>query len=617
MEDTMAFEFKLSTDEIREKMFNFIKPVYKNTWDFEVGYINWVYGVYDSENKYFITYVNSKSDNTKYLVITGNGDIFYVIANSYRHTFSEIPKELMTYGNMIQDGIKLYNNEKAKKSFESSLSVEQEKYLNEITENMKDKCRPGIEITSYKDAEKLFHQENFNYYHISHMYNKSTVANFDKYMSEQKMRTIRGEKYRTVISKISAYNATLDEENYKQISKDFHEAGDLIARAIDDIYANMTFEVIKKAYFCGVISCGYIGFIEKYIKNCIQLFTDKIQELRPLLDFINENMRSENFKSLAFYRKELEKLIYKRIQGFQFVNTNNELREIIFDFLRPEYKSKNDLDVTNINWTTGVYDKESGIFLTRIYYVSDGIARCGINYHSYVVITDEGNIFKVDHNDEYEKGTYQFRIPKQYEMLTDKVKEGIDFYGNDFEYRISLSEDMRKQLKAIADIMDDRCHRNFPINCEKDAQKLFERANFNIHTILDTYNKKTISDFNKFTDDDKILLWRGNKYLQLLNEVTSCIVTNEERCRIFIDACNIFSRGVNDTYDKQFLNAVARMYEGRIMAFEYALKRYINTYAEKYPDKLKTIVPLIEFVKVHAKNKYLRDAVKIHATGRN
>ena len=334
----MAFEFKLSTDEIREKMFNFIKPVYKNTWDFEVGYINWVYGVYDSEDKFFITYVNSKNDNTKYLLITGNGDIFYVI--------------------------------------------------------------------------------------------------------------------------------------------------------------------------------------------------------------------------------------------------------------------------------TGVYDKESGIFLTKIYYVSDGIARCGINYHSYIVITDEGNIFKVDHNDEYEKGTYQFSIPKQYEILTDKVKEGIDFYGNDFAYRRCLSEDMRKQLKAIADIMDDRCRRSFPIYCENDAQKLFELANFNIHTILNIYNKKTISDFNKFADDDKIMLWRGDKYLQLLNEITSDIVTNQERCRIFIDACNLFSRGVNDTYDKQFLNAVKCMYEGRIMAFEDALKRYINAYAEEYPDKLKAIVPLIEFVKVHAKSKYLKDAVK-------
>ena len=54
----MAFEFKLSTDEIREKMFDFIKPVYKNVWDSEVDYINWIYGVYDSETGFFISIIS-------------------------------------------------------------------------------------------------------------------------------------------------------------------------------------------------------------------------------------------------------------------------------------------------------------------------------------------------------------------------------------------------------------------------------------------------------------------------------------------------------------------------------------------------------------------------------
>ncbi|MCM1228145.1 MAG: hypothetical protein NC320_12125 [Clostridium sp.] len=306
------------------------------------------------------------------------------------------------------------------------------------------------------------------------------------------MRTIRGEKYRTIISKISAYNGTLSEEDYTQISKDFQEAGYLICNEIDDICVDMTFEVIKKAYLCGVISVGYTGFIKSYIKNCIKFFPDKIQSLRPILDFINENMRNENFKSLELYRKELDKLIYKRVKGFQFVCTTDELREKMFDFLKPEYKSKYDLDVTNINWTTGVYDKESGIFLTKIYYVSDGIARCGINGHGYIVITDNGNVFRVDNDDEFEKGTHSFRIPEQHKMLSDKIKEGIDFYeNNNYDYRRSLlSEDTEKKLKAIEGIMKDRCHKNFPTNCEKDAEKLFELAGFSTHTILETYNKK-------------------------------------------------------------------------------------------------------------------------------
>ena len=412
---------------------------------------------------------------------------------------------------------------------------------------MRDKCRPAMDINSLDDAEKLLEQENFNYYHICHMYNKNTVTNFDKYMSDKKMRTIKGEKYKAIISKISAYNDMLSEEDYKYISKDFQQAGYLIDGGIDDTYVDVTFEVIKKAYFCGVISVGYIDFISKYIKSCIKLLPDKIQDLRPILDFINENMRSENFKSLDFYRKELEKLIYQKTEGFQFVCTTDELREKMFDFLKPEYKSKYDLDVTSINWTTGVYDKESGIFLTMIYSVSDGIARCGVNYRSYIVITDDGNIFKVDNNDEYEKRTYDFRIPKQYETLTDIIKKGIEFYGNAYEYSRYLSEDIGKKLKAIHDAMED-------------AYALFALVNFNIYAILETYNKKTMSNFNKFADDNKIMLWTGDGYLQLLKEVTDHTVAKPKRCRIFNYACDLFRRGVNDTYDKQFLTFMRRIF---------------------------------------------------------
>lgn len=197
-EDTMAFEFKLSTDEIREKMFDFLKPVSIDidTWDFELRHINWIYGVYDSESNYFITYVNSGNDNSRYILITENGGIFYVIINHYTHTFSEIPKELMPYKSMIYDGIRLYNNEIAKKLFERRLSAEQKKNLDEIIENIKDRCRPESAIRSCEDAERLFEQEHYNYYRINR-YNKSTVENFNTYMSDEKMCTIRGKKYRS------------------------------------------------------------------------------------------------------------------------------------------------------------------------------------------------------------------------------------------------------------------------------------------------------------------------------------------------------------------------------------------------------------------------------------
>lgn len=175
-----------------------------------------------------------------------SGEIDGFIANRYRHTISEIPDELTQYSDIIQDGIKLYNNEKTSKSFRSSFSIQQEKSLNEITENMKDKCKPSVAINSYEDAEKLFNQDNCNYHYISNRYNKNTVASFDKYMSDEKMRTIRGEKYRKMLSKISTYNDTLSEEDYKNISNDFLKASYLLCNDIDDIYAENTFEVIKK-----------------------------------------------------------------------------------------------------------------------------------------------------------------------------------------------------------------------------------------------------------------------------------------------------------------------------------------------------------------------------------
>ena len=97
----MAFIFQLSTDAIRTKMFDFIKPVYRNTWDFKVDFINWTYGVYEDEHDFFITYVNSDRDDDKYVILTGNDEIFYVSAYQYQHTLSEVPEQLAPYRETI------------------------------------------------------------------------------------------------------------------------------------------------------------------------------------------------------------------------------------------------------------------------------------------------------------------------------------------------------------------------------------------------------------------------------------------------------------------------------------------------------------------------------------
>lgn len=608
----MAFTFQLSTDAIRTKMFDFIKPVYRNTWDFKVDFINWTYGVYEEEHDFFITYVNSDRDDDKYVILTGNDEIFYVSAYQYQHTLSEVPEQLAPYRDTIQAGIKFYNNPKAAEKFKSSFCEEQEKKLREITENMKDQCRPNFVINSYEDAVQLFQQEDFNFSHISRMYNKNTVAAFEKYLPDEKMRSIRGEKYREILAKISDYPDALCEADYTQISKDFQQAENLVICGIDDTYIDITFPVIQKAYCSGVISCGYVDFLHQYMKSCIHTFPDDVPRLRPLLDFVSSYMQDRNFKSLEFYRKELERRIYQKVEGFQFICTTDAIREKMFDFLKPEYKSKYDLHVSEINWETGVFHPERGIFLTLIYYVSDGIARCGINYSSYLVLTEDGAVFQVDNNEKYEKKTYDFRIPKQYEALTDCIKEGIRFYQNNAEYRSNLSPDTRKQLKAIKKAMDDRCHRNFPIHCAEDAHKLFLQEDSNLYKIQEIYNKQTLRDFKKFAAEESIVLWQGDKYLQLLTQIANR-KNDARKCRWFFrSACEFFNRGVNDTYDKQFFAAVKFMYTSHFMEYqeEHILTLYLNRYAETYPDVLDNLIPLIAFLESHTENESLKSAIE-------
>ena len=143
--------------------------------------------------------------------------------------------------------------------------------------------------------------------------------------------------------------------------------------------------------------------------------------------------------------------------SFECMFTTDEMREKIFDFLKSEYGSKNDLDICNINWTDGVYDKESGIFLTLIYYVYSFITRCGMEYYSYIVIIDD-DIFKVDNNRNYDKGGYYFSIPVKYSDFSDKVKEGIKFYDrNCYGFTMNLSEEKKKELREIERVMFDRC----------------------------------------------------------------------------------------------------------------------------------------------------------------
>lgn len=134
----MATEFIVSTDEIRNKMFEFIKPTYKSSFDLSVEFIDWVCGVYDSDSRFFITFVDVAADNERYILISEKGDVFYIIVGRYRqHEFSDFPEKLNSYKNAIRAALRLYNNEIMRVKSCDGLLAE----LNRIREEMKDRCQ--------------------------------------------------------------------------------------------------------------------------------------------------------------------------------------------------------------------------------------------------------------------------------------------------------------------------------------------------------------------------------------------------------------------------------------------------------------------------------------------
>ena len=283
----------------------------------------------------------------------------------------------------------------------------------------------------------------------------------------------------------------------------------------------------------------------------------------------------------------------------------------MFDFLNPEYRIKYDLDLDNINWTDGVYDNESGISLTLIYYVSDGISRCDTDYYSYIAITDKDDIFRVDNNMINGKD-WDFSIPEKYTNFSDKVKEGIEFYsGNHYKSRRNLSEEKQEELEEI---MYDRCHKFFQIRCEEDALKLFELHRCNENIIYNSYNRETSENFRKYATDEKILRWRSRKYTETLMSIIRHSENNEKDLlkKKYGDAIWYFGLGTDDTYDKLFFKALkSSVKHGFIPSgFNSGVHEYIERYIRKYPDKVKNFEPLLDFLDGVKKDRYLGAEMK-------
>ncbi|MDE6730840.1 MAG: hypothetical protein K2J71_08730, partial [Oscillospiraceae bacterium] len=278
----MAFVYQLTTEEMREKMFAFLKPVYLKSPDsdmpnvYDVHSINWTFGVYDPENGIFLTFLSMefrklKRDNRlrydrdyfdHYLVCTDQGNLFSVAKNRYGRKESEIPEQFWELSEIIENGIRFYEDKK--KTFLESLNEEQQSEMWKIPKDLIERCKPSAEIHNEQDARKLFETHQCNDYIIFNNYTRRTIADFEKFAPEEKRRVWTGENYTALLKKISEYTAPLSEEQYQQISKDCRDASYLLfVNNMDDSYEELTFTAIRNALQCGVKSCDYAHLIEK------------------------------------------------------------------------------------------------------------------------------------------------------------------------------------------------------------------------------------------------------------------------------------------------------------------------------------------------------------------
>lgn len=458
-------QFQLTTEDFRLKLYDHILKICnnKNDWLFEsvLKRADWNYVVYDSETGFFLSYYY-KDVASDFLALTTSDENCYTVEvprypkqTSYLH-FSE---ELEPYRKNIAEMVSLYKDEKQEAAFLDSLSEETKARFEKNNAELRDRSRKNFQISCYEDAVKLLSSANYNCFYIHHNYNKVTCASFDAFLLDEKIRELRGEEYQKILTEILTYPDILSEELCTQISEAYMQADNLLCYGLDDIYPALTLQAIQKGYQCKLFSSAYIAFVNQYMKNCVLSYPKRVQELKPLLGFVKEYLTDKNYSNLEYYQKELDQLIYNHIEGFHVVSTTEQQREEMFDYLKPVYRSRNDLDVSNINWVTGVYEKESGIFLTEIYYVPDSIARCGVNYHTYLVIMDEGPIFKAVNNDEFEIRRYDLKIPYEYQSLSEKIEKGISYYEKfSYEYRNNLSDRKKQELRAIEESMYIRCH---------------------------------------------------------------------------------------------------------------------------------------------------------------
>ena len=380
----MAFKFILTSEDIREKMFNFIKPEYRGTEDYDVVKINWIYGLYDDETGLFFTFVEFLENmKIKYFLLTRNGDCYYFVAHKYTHEFIEIPDEMKHYSEVIKSALKIYRNEKESNKFLEGYSDEKEREFREIKDRMFDRCRRSVEINCFEDAKNLLIDVGYLDNKLDDICNKETVAKFHKFMPEDEMHFLIGEGYREIIRGILSYGDNITEEERNTIIMAYHKASFICARGLDDLSVDLVLQAIKKGNEWGIEAGGFMFFVQFYFNHSLKRFKDKVIELKPILDYLNENMVNAFYGALEMYRSELNRLINCKHNGFEYIFSTDEIRNIIFDFV----KEQGLLDNPFVNWSTGLYDKNAGIFMTQVYRNAPG-REVYDDFYKFVVLKD-------------------------------------------------------------------------------------------------------------------------------------------------------------------------------------------------------------------------------------
>lgn len=96
----------------------------------------------------------------------------------------------------------------------------------------------------------------------------------------------------------------------------------------------------------------------------------------------------------------------------------------------------------NLNLLTGVYDEESGVILTKTYYLSEGLKRCGDAYDSaaYIILTKHLS-FMLRCGEYFDGEMFRnIKSPCPVKLSDSRLLEMLNFYNENASERVALAK---------------------------------------------------------------------------------------------------------------------------------------------------------------------------------